>query len=99
MKTMYTKCLEDIACNQIIFVPMIDGINLSEKQVMKYEDPYYQIPSKDKIMPIITKAIKRQNVDFFLDERSHNERNSIQVRVLYSKDLAFVSNETVIYTK
>ena len=53
--------------------------------MVSYENPDFKIPLKDKITPIIQKAIEKQNVDFFRDGRSHNERNSIQVRVLYAK--------------
>lgn len=68
---------------------MIDKISLTHEQIKRYEDPDYELPENDRITPIIKNSIRRQNVDFFLDERSHSERNSIQVRVLYNKELAF----------
>ena len=56
---------------------MIDGVNLTPERIKKYENPEYKIPDRDLLSPIINKAIQRQNVDFFTDERSHNERNDI----------------------
>ena len=61
-----------------------------------YESIDVEIPTKDEVTPKIHKAIKRQNVDFFLDDRSHNERNDVQVRVLYGGDLAFESKKVKV---
>ena len=44
IKTMYSKMIELIDCDQLIFVPTIDGINLTAEQVSRYEDPCYLIP-------------------------------------------------------
>lgn len=84
LQKIYSKLLEPIVCNQLIFIPMIDNISLTQEQVKGYEDPNIQLPEYDRITPIIKSSIRRQNVDFFLDDRSHSERNSIQVRVLYN---------------
>jgi len=74
---MYARLLEKIETDTLIFIPMIDGINITTKQVEKYENPDYVVPNKDQITPIIMKSIKTQNVDFFTDPRSYNERNSV----------------------
>jgi len=77
LRNIYEKLIETIDCDQVIFLPMIDGINLTANKVTSYENPNYVVPETDRITPIILKAIKRQNVDFFRDERSFNERNSV----------------------
>lgn len=38
------------------------------------------------IKPLIKKAMKKQNLKFFLDSRDYHDKNNIQVRVLYGKD-------------
>lgn len=77
LKTLYARCIEGIDCNEVIYLPMIDGINITAEKIKQYERADYKIPSYDRITPIINKSIKRQNVDFFLDSRSHAARNSI----------------------
>ena len=77
LQSIYAKLLEPIACNQLIFIPMIDNISLTQEQIKMYEDPDYEVPNTDRLTPKMKKSIRRQNVDFFLDDRSHNERNSI----------------------
>mmetsp|Transcript_31760 Transcript_31760/g.48726 ORF Transcript_31760/g.48726 Transcript_31760/m.48726 type:complete len:112 (-) Transcript_31760:985-1320(-) len=88
IRNLYSRAIEPIATDELIFIPMIDGLNLTAEQVARYENPNFMIPQWDQITPKIKWAIRRQSVDFFLDDRSHNERNSIQVRVLYGKKLA-----------
>lgn len=44
MKKMYLKVIEETVCDTIIYIPMIDGINLTARQVTKYEKPNYSIP-------------------------------------------------------
>lgn len=46
-KSVYGELIENIETDQIIFIPMIDGIALASKQVLKYEKPDYEIPKKD----------------------------------------------------
>lgn len=99
VKRMYAKVIEPIACDEVIFIPMFDGVNLTAKQVAKYENPDYEIPARDNITPLIKKSIKSQNIDFFTDARQHNERHSVQVRVLCSKRLAFESKEVRLQGK
>jgi len=41
---MYLKVIEKIECDKLIFIPMIDGINLTPEQVKRYEDQDYVIP-------------------------------------------------------
>ena len=77
IKRMYAKVIEPIACDEIIFIPLFDGLNLTAAQVTKYENPDYEIPVHDQVTPIIKRAIRRQNIDFFTDERQHNERHSV----------------------
>lgn len=47
LKRMYSNVIEPIHCDELIYLPMIDGINLTAAQVRKYEDPDYRIPSRD----------------------------------------------------
>ena len=47
IKSVYSELIEKIETDQIIFIPMIDGINLEAKQIIKYENPDYIIPKKD----------------------------------------------------
>jgi hypothetical protein len=47
IKSVYSELIEKIETDQIIFIPMIDGINLEAKQIVKYENPDYIIPKKD----------------------------------------------------
>jgi hypothetical protein len=37
------------------------------------------------IKPLIRKAMKKQNLKFFLDSRDYHDKNNIQVRVMYGK--------------
>lgn len=47
LKRMYSNVIEPIHCDELIYLPMIDGINLTAAQVRKYEDPDYRIPTRD----------------------------------------------------
>ena len=53
---MFKKLIEHIECDQLIFIPMIDGINLTTDKVKSYENPNIYIPNFDKITPIIINA-------------------------------------------
>ena len=59
LRNMYQKMIETIDCDEVIFIPMIDGINLTPSKVTSFENPDYIIPTTDRITPIILKAIKR----------------------------------------
>ena len=91
--------IEPIVCDEVIFIPMIDGINITPDQVVEYENQNYKIPKYDRITPKIELANDNQDVEFFRDERSHIDRNSIQVRVMCSKKLVFESSEVYIKQK
>ena len=84
LRSLYSKVIQNIACDELIYVPMIDGISLTADQIKKYENPNYILPTRDRITPIIAKAERIQNLEFFRDARSFNDKNAIQVRVLYS---------------
>lgn len=56
---MYKKLIEPVKCDRIIFIPMIDGLNLTAAQIKKYEKLDYKIPTTDHITPIINKAIRK----------------------------------------
>lgn len=99
LQNMYKKLIEPVKCDRIIFIPMIDGLNLTATQIKKYENLNYCLPTYDHITPLINSAIRKQNVDFFLDERSHAERNSIQLRVICAKVLQFEYQEVKVYPK
>ena len=59
LKTLYARVIEGIDCNEVIYLPMIDGINLTGDNIKKYERQDYKIPNHDRITPIIKKSIKR----------------------------------------
>lgn len=99
MTQVFSKMLEYIYTDTLIYIPIIEGINITSKNVVKYEDPNYEFPEKDMIKPIIKKALKKQSLKFFTDFRSHNEKNDIQVRVLYGKDFLNFNEKWVTQIK
>jgi len=87
------KMMEQVDCNELIYLPMMEGLSLSLDQMKRFERPDAQPSKYDRITPIISRATRRQDLDFFRDSRSHNQRHSIQVRVLYHKKIAFDAKE------
>ena len=59
MTQVFSKMLEYIYTDTLIYIPIIEGINITSKNVVKYEDPNYEFPEKDMIKPIIKKALKK----------------------------------------
>jgi hypothetical protein len=47
LKQIYVSFIEKIECDQVIFIPMIDGVNLTPEKIKKYENPEYKIPNRD----------------------------------------------------
>jgi hypothetical protein len=64
---VFSKMLEYIYTDTLIYIPIIEGLNITTKQVIKYEDPNFDFPEKDMVRPIIKKALKKQNLKFFTD--------------------------------
>lgn len=93
IQQVYDMTLERVACNEVIYLPMIDGLSLTLEQITRYEQAEAKPSKQDRITPLISRALRRQNVDFFRDARSYNERQSVMVRVLYHQPLAFEAKE------
>jgi hypothetical protein len=59
MQHVFSKMLEYIYTDTLIYIPIIEGLNITAKQAIRYEDPNYEFPDKDMIKPIIKKALKK----------------------------------------
>ena len=57
LKQIYSSFIEKIECDQVIFIPMIDGVNLTHEKIKKYENQDYKLPGRDQLTPVIKKAI------------------------------------------